>query len=159
MRKMLLITLFVVIGMFFSSCSDKIINIKSYSERNVLYQLNNNKNFSNFENCYTFFDKEAFTQFLSKNFVPSKNMIEVDFRYNDLILINSNWNGYKAGLIYKVKSIIRNITKSRIDITIIKDGKGAVSNNDGKTKFEEFLCIGIPKDADLVEYGLSINRK
>lgn len=127
----------------------------------VTHQLVNKDSYGKFikadKDYYVFSKDSEYQEFINKYFEATNDLDSVNYKNNDLVLINCKWENNNNGPAYSIDSILKKGNK--IEIFIKNIGSGKIDSNDTDTAVEEFIYVELPKGTIKQKDKLVIKKK
>jgi hypothetical protein len=162
MKKVIALILISLSLLMNISCEKEIkIKINPINSKYVLHQFSNEDSYNRFMNSekdyYIFYNDSKYNFFIKQYFISQSKIKSLNFKENDLLLINCKWRNKLNGLSYNIVNMYRKDSEILINIKI--DGEGSVDNKDSKIAVEEFTYIELPKGTISPYDTVIVNRK
>ncbi len=162
MKRIIAITLISIALLINISCSrDVKISVNPMNSLYVIHQIANKDSYNKFirpeKDYYIFYSDNEYRSFIKQYFISQSKFENINFKRNDLLLINCKWGNKLNGSSYNVESMYRR--DSKIIILMKKDGQGSIEKNNLGIAVEEFTYIELPKGTIKLNDTIIVNRK
>ena len=161
-KKIIVMILISVALLINTSCAkEEKITFDYEDQINVLHQLvnkdSNNKPIRPQGDFYIFYNDNDYKDFVKQYFTSQLPLENIDFKTNDLLLINFKWGDKLEGPSYRVDSIVRK--GNEIKIVIKNSGFGSLDNKNSGISVEELGYLQLPKGTILPTDIVLINKQ